>query len=62
MPVIITDMDMPKNCAECPIFYDFMECSITTTHADFEQMNSKRLSDCPLKSANEMIKEIKIKM
>lgn len=52
MAVIITDMDMPKNCAECPIFYDFMECPITTTHADFEQMISERLSDCPLKSVD----------
>ena len=40
---------MPKCCANCDLFYDYMCCPVTGTHADFEKMNSERLPNCPLR-------------
>ena len=58
MAVIISNMDMPKSCDECPIsrYQELHDCPIlrmfTTKHSE------KRLDECPLKSADEMIAEI----
>ncbi len=49
MSIIISGMEMPKCCANCDLFYDYMCCPVTGTHADFEKMNSERLPNCPLR-------------
>lgn len=51
---VIIDMDMPNGCIECPLFSDvFNSCPFG--HIDDA---SHRLDNCPLKSADEMFKEI----
>lgn len=55
MAVIITNMDMPKCCGDCPFLksgYGHCELGIKIAFL------SKKASDCPLKSADEMISEI----
>ena len=55
MSVLIKGMQIPKNCAECPLNYDMMSCMITGTRwwsdtmvlMDFDCQES-RLYDCPL--------------
>lgn len=52
---VIIDMDMPNGCIECPLFADvFNSCPFG--HIDDA---SHRLDNCPLKSTDEMIAEIK---
>ena len=50
MAVIITNMDMPKSC---------IECSIRPKGCASKINLHRRAKDCPLKSADKMIKEIK---
>lgn len=52
MAVIITDMDMPKSCADCR----FRSCCDYGING---WLMNKRDDKCPLKSADEMTKEIK---
>ena len=55
MSVLIVDMEMPKNCQDCPLNYDQMACIVTGTRwwsdtivlMDFDSDN-ERLYDCPL--------------
>lgn len=55
MSVIVKGVEIPKNCAECPLNYDMMSCMITGTRwwsdtmvlMDFDCQES-RLYDCPL--------------
>ena len=53
MAVIIRDMEMPKSCADCSIFYDMICCPITETQADWTNMNAERLHNCPLEPVND---------
>lgn len=56
MAVIITDMDMPSRCDECPLVVN-SECPLIGIDVD-EEMGSRDMN-CPLKSADEMIEKIK---
>lgn len=55
MSILIKDMKMPKCCADCPLNYDQMACTVTGTRwwsdrmmlMDFES-DKERLYDCPL--------------
>lgn len=63
MAVIITDMDMPKGCWGCKYMkaYDpeTDKCMLLGTKFDDRlDLLTSRLKDCPLKSADKMIKEI----
>ena len=64
MAVIITDMNIPKTCGKCflrckvgdyhaPVY----RCSITGEIIDFSDYISYKQSDCPFKSADEMLNE-----
>lgn len=59
MSVIIVGMNMPKHCYDCPVCYDYMGCSITGNGLDWENCDKVRLEDCPSKSIDGLIKEIK---
>lgn len=48
--LIIDGMDMPANCASCKLNYDYMCCSVTSTHMDYDKMDNGRLTDCPIKA------------
>lgn len=58
MSVIITDMNMPKGCSDCKCTYnDWMgetRCCFGAKCIYWDHVPK----DCPLKSADEMIKEI----
>ena len=61
MAVIDTSMDMPRSCDVCPNYqgensYCLKGCFIPYKMFD---MGDVRHKDCPLKSADEMIAEIK---
>lgn len=64
MAVIDTSMDLPKSCDKCKkpnckgalVPWGDIEFPLSQSSANF--MNA-RLPDCPLKSADEMIKEIR---
>lgn len=53
MSILIKNVQMPKNCSDCPLNYDMMSCMITGTRfwsdtlMDFDCQES-RLYDCPL--------------
>ena len=55
MSVLVKRMMMPNACADCPLNYDMMACSVTGTQwwsdrfviLDFDEHN-ERLPDCPL--------------
>ena len=53
MAVIITDMEMPKNCDECPIsrYQELHDCPILRMYST--KHSEKRLDDCPLKEVKE---------
>ena len=58
MAVIITDMDMPKRCVECPMHENSNDyCKFRHDFSCFVRAKNA----CPLKSADEMIKEIEPK-
>ena len=52
MAVIVTGMDMPKSCLECPLT-EKMSCF----NFDFED-SEKRPKDCPLKSVEGLIESV----
>ena len=58
MAIIITDMDMPKSCDECPIsrYQELHDCPILRMYST--KHSEKRLDDCPLKSVDDMVVEI----
>ena len=58
MSLLIEHMDMPKNCYNCPMCYDYMGCSITGNGLDWENCDKIRLEDCPLKSIDGLIEKI----
>lgn len=58
--MIEIDMNMPENCADCCMNYDFMQCIVTGTnfwHNEFTfDMDKDRLPDCPIHGEREIIK------
>ena len=55
MSILIKGMEMPKNCADCPLNYDQMACGVTGTGWWSDSMvllnfdsAKERLQDCPL--------------
>lgn len=44
-------MKKPKNCSECPIYYDGCWCSVTGTPHDYDEEKHKEVvpQDCPIK-------------
>lgn len=63
MAVIITNMDMPKNCYDCDL-HNYHECNLTTEsiEEDYCWNGDRREKHCPLKSADKMIEEINNKI
>ena len=51
MAILIPDMKMPKNCAECECEFDGWYCSITKQNFG-EDIYAKRMPDCPLVEVN----------
>lgn len=60
MSVLIKNMEMPKNCQDCPLNYDQMACIVTGTRwwsdtivlMGFDS-EKERLFDCPLVEVKE---------
>lgn len=55
MSVLIKGMEMPTNCADCPLNYDQMACGVTGTRWWSDSMvmmnfdsDKERLPNCPL--------------
>lgn len=55
MSVLIKNMEMPTNCADCPLNYDQMACGVTGTRWWSDSMvmmnfdsDKERLPNCPL--------------
>lgn len=47
MSVLIKDMELPKNCSECPVALCGKYCRINQTHATYRELPI-RPDDCPL--------------
>ena len=67
MAVIITGMDMPENCANCPLTYldtgddaywGLNEYRCVKDNDLIDIHDKERLEDCPLKSVDELIELI----
>lgn len=54
MSVIVTGMDMPENCSDCPINDSYGVCNILR-----ESPDDGKLDNCPLKSVDGLIDAIK---
>ena len=55
MSVLIKGMEMPTNCADCPLNYDQMACAVTWTRWWSDSMvimnfdsDNERMPNCPL--------------
>ena len=55
MSVLINGMEMPTNCADCPLNYDQMACAVTWTRWWSDSMvimnfdsDKERMPNCPL--------------
>ena len=55
MSVLIKGMEMPTNCADCPLNYDQMTCAVTWTRWWSDSMvimnfdsDKERMPNCPL--------------
>lgn len=55
MSIIIKGMEMPTNCADCPLNYDQMACGVTGTRWWSDSMvimnfdsDKERMPNCPL--------------
>ena len=55
MSVIVRGMEMPTNCADCPLNYDQMACAVTGTRWWSDSMvimnfdsDKERMPNCPL--------------
>ena len=57
--MIQIDIDMPTNCADCPVFnaYDMEDgyCGQTLEFIPMKTFNDKRLDNCPLKEVKNEI-------
>ena len=42
MSVYIKGMEMPKNCSDCPMCYDMMECTVGTPRIGFYKNEMKK--------------------
>lgn len=51
--MVFIDIEMPKCCAECPLFddrWDYPTCYITQESRGYNfKIHEKRISNCPLK-------------
>lgn len=59
MSILISDMEMPTSCYDCPLCYDMMECRASTIR--FYNMKEQafdfcieRHPDCPLASVDDV--------
>ena len=53
MSVLIKGMEMPKNCSDCPLCYDMMECSVSVIRffkvkKQAFDFSTERHPNCPL--------------
>lgn len=59
--MIILDIDMPKNCMECPLFddrWDYPTCYANQNSSGYTfPITEKRMSFCPIKCDVEDIKQ-----
>ena len=55
MAIILSDMEMPECCDECPMYYDgydYPTCYLTTSRTGYNfDIRDKRMKDCPLQEA-----------
>lgn len=51
--MIQIDMEMPKNCDECPCSYDYIYCMVGKKKIDLETSGEKRMDFCPLKEVKD---------
>lgn len=65
MAVIITNMNMPKSCADCPMCHCKGKddpwnycCFVTMDDINIEEWDEERYITCPLKSTNEILSVI----
>ena len=48
--IIITGLEMPNNCAFCPLNYDMVGCSVSDKVIfDYSKIDHQRNENCPLK-------------
>ena len=45
--VAIKNMEMPSNCFDCPIFYDYLHCPLVDKKNE-GGLDKHRASNCPL--------------
>ena len=65
MAVIITDMEMPNSCADCPLCHCKgkddpwnYSCFATMDDINIEEWDKQRYMTCPLKSVDGLIEKI----
>lgn len=63
MGVVIRGMDLPECCGKCRdcriVLPNEMKCYRTKSTMDWELGENRRMADCPLKSVDGLIDEIK---
>lgn len=59
--MIFIDIEMPKCCADCPLYndnYDYPTCNVTGSSRGYNfKIHEKRMPDCPLYE-EESVKDI----
>lgn len=52
MAILIRELDMPKNCADCPLYddrWDYPTCYLTNSSRGYNfRIHELRMPDCPL--------------
>ena len=59
--MILIDMDMPKNCYECPFLMgdsvsEIVTCGVSNEVIDISEIDKKRSDVCPMKGVKEGLK------
>lgn len=47
--MVVLDISMPNNCAQCNLNYDCVWCIVTETRFNNIDPYEERLPDCPIK-------------
>ena len=48
MSIVVRGMEMPENCRECPLQYDYLHCSVRHCIKLTVENEDKRDKNCPL--------------
>lgn len=46
MSILIKGMEMPKNCCDCPMCYDMMECTVAEPIINFFKEELEKFDFC----------------